>query len=164
MAYIESPQMPFDYIRTDSGEYQCPHCPFTKKNQSTVHMHIKAKHSGTFKHKCKHCPYECPARQTLENHIAAKHPEHLERQVREYSCPHTDCNFECLTKGGLRSHYLLKHLCEYTNKYFGKTEDGVQCTHCGTQFQSKPSFIYHLVGCLPSEITSDTMVKKGLCI
>lgn len=164
---MESPQMPFDYIRTDSGEYQCPHCPFTKKNQSTVHMHIKAKHSGTFKHKCKHCPYECPARQTLENHIAAKHPEHLERQVREYSCPHDDCQFECLTKGGLRSHYLLKHLSEYTNKYFGKgekPEDGVQCTHCGSQFQSKPSFIYHLVACLPPEITSDTMVKKGLCI
>jgi len=161
-----SPQnMTFDYIRTNSGEFQCPHCPFIKKNQSTVHMHIKAKHSGSFKHKCEHCPYECPARQTLENHIAAKHPDQLENRIREFSCPHSSCNFQSLTKGGLRSHYLLKHLAGYTNKYLGKTEsEGIQCTHCGTDFQSKPSFVYHLVNCLPAEVTTNPIIKRGLCI
>jgi hypothetical protein len=156
--------MTFEYIRTETGEFQCPHCPFVKKNQSTVHMHIKAKHSGAFKHKCEHCTYECPARQTLENHMAAKHPDQLENRAREFVCPDTCCGFQSLTKAGLRSHYLLKHLSEHTNKYLGKTDTGIQCTHCGTDFQSKPSYVYHLALCLPSDITSNAIVKKGLCI
>ena len=156
--------MTFEYIRTETGEFQCPHCDFTKKNQSTVHMHIKAKHSGAFKHKCEHCAYECPARQTLDNHMAAKHPDQLDQRVREFVCPHTTCCFQSLTKGGLRSHYLLKHLSGYTNKYLGKTEEGIQCSHCGTDFHSKPSYVYHLVNCLPEEVRANPIIKKGLCI
>ena len=158
------PKMTFEYIRTEDGEYQCPHCPFKKKNQSTVHMHIKAKHTGSFKHKCEHCNYECAARQTLENHVAAKHPDQLQEKVREFACPHEGCAFESLTKAGLRSHYLLKHLSKYTNMYLGKTDTGIQCSHCGTGFQSKPSYVYHVPACLPEEIRSDPVVKKGLCI
>jgi KRAB domain-containing zinc finger protein len=155
--------MTFEYIRTESGDFQCPHCPFVKKNQSTVHMHIRAKHTGSFKHKCEHCNYVCASRQTLENHVAAKHPEQLTEKVREFSCP--SCNFQSLTKGGLRSHYLLKHLSSYITTYMGKaTDNSIKCTHCGDGFNSKPSFIYHLVKCLPSEVTSETNVKKGLCI
>ena len=153
--------MTFDYIRTESGDFQCPHCEFTKKNQSTVHMHIKAKHNGTFKHKCEHCNYECAARQTLENHVISKHPEQVD-VVREFACP--CCTFESLTKGGLRSHYLLKHLAKYVSTYFAKTDEGIQCSHCGTGFNSKPSFIYHLVNCLPNEVKADPVAKKGLCI
>lgn len=155
--------MTFEYIRTESGEFKCPHCEFTKKNQSTVHMHIKAKHNGTFKHKCEHCTYECAARQTLENHVISKHPEQVD-VVREFACPCNGCEFESLTKGGLRSHYLLKHLAKYVSTYFAKSDEGIQCSHCGTGFNSKPSFIYHLVNCLPAEVKADPVAKKGLCI
>jgi hypothetical protein len=70
-----------------------------------------------------------------------------------------------LTKAGLRSHYLLKHLPTETTKFQGKTACGnIQCTHCGTQFKSKPSFVYHLVNCLPDDVKSSDNAKKGLCI
>lgn len=156
--------MTFEYLRTEAGEFQCPHCDFVKKNQSTVHMHIRAKHSGAFKHKCQHCNYECPAKQTLDNHILAKHPEHTEEKVKEFVCPETSCQFESLTKAGLRSHYLLKHLSKEAHQFLGKTETGIQCTHCGDSFKSKPSFIYHVVGCLPDDVKSSANAKKGLCI
>jgi anaerobic selenocysteine-containing dehydrogenase len=99
-----------------------------------------------------------------DEYLAAKHPDQLETRTRAFVCPDTCCGFESLTKAGLRSHYLLKHLTAHTNKYLGKTDTGIQCTHCGTDFQSKPSYVYHLAQCLPSEVTSDAMVKKGLCI
>jgi hypothetical protein len=157
--------MTFEYLRTTDGSFQCPHCDFTKKNQSTVHMHIKAKHMGAFKHKCEHCNYETSAKQTLDNHIAAKHPEHAGEKKKEFVCPESCCGFESMTKAGLRSHYLLKHLPAETAKFQGKTEAGnIQCTHCGTQFNSKPSFIYHLVNCLPADLLSADNVKKGLCV
>jgi len=128
--------MTFEYLRTADGSFQCPHCDFTKKNQSTVHMHIKAKHMGAFKHKCEHCNYETSAKQTLDNHIAAKHPEHAGEKKKEFVCPESCCGFE----------------------------SNIQCTHCGTQFNSKPSFIYHLVNCLPADLLSADNVKKGLCV
>lgn len=157
--------MTFDYLRTEDGSFQCPHCNFTKKNQSTVHMHIKAKHSGTFKHKCQHCNYETCAKQTLDNHIIAKHPTEAGNKDKEFICPDLCCSFESLTKAGLRSHYLLKHLPNETNKFLGKTDAGdIQCTHCGSEFKSKPSFIYHLVNCLPEEVKSSQNAKTGLCI
>jgi len=156
--------MTFDYLRTEDGSFQCCHCNFTKKNQSTVHMHIKAKHSGTFKHKCEHCNYETNFKQTLDNHLVAKHPEHCQNKDKEFVCPE-DCGFESLTKAGLRSHYLLKHLSSETAKFLGKTESGgIQCTHCGDGFKSKPSYVYHLVSCLPENLKSLANVKKGLCI
>jgi len=156
--------MTFEYIRTADGEFQCPHCPFTKKNQSTVHMHIKAKHSGTYKHKCEHCNYETNFKQALDNHINARHPEDTDNVSKEYVCPE-GCGFESLTKAGLRSHYLLKHLASEVAKFYGKKECGqIQCTSCGSEFKSKPSYIYHLVNCLSEEIKSIENVKKGLCI
>jgi hypothetical protein len=157
--------MTFEYLRTEDGQFKCPNCPFTKKNQSTVHMHIKAKHSGTFKHKCEHCNYETAAKQTLDNHIVAKHPNEVEEKKKEFVCPEECCQFESFTKAGLRSHYLLKHLSAETNKFLGTTESGsTQCTHCGTGFKSKPSFIYHLVNCLPDDIKASNNAKVGLCI
>ena len=125
-------------------------------------MHIKAKHSGTFKHKCEHCTYECPEKQALDRHIIAKHPEHGEKE-KEFVCPDACCEFESLTKAGLRSHYLLKHMASHVAKFLGKSDNGIQCTHCGNEFKSKPSFVYHLPGCLPESVKTDS-VKEGLCI
>ena len=157
--------MTFKYIRLENGDFQCPHCDFSKRLQSTVNMHIKAKHSGTFKHKCEHCNYECPAKQTLDNHVISKHPEHAEEKPREFVCPEKCCGFDSLTKAGLRSHYLLKHLSKETAAFLGKTTDGgIQCTNCGDPFKSKPSYVYHLAGCLPDSVKSSEKVKKGLCI
>jgi uncharacterized C2H2 Zn-finger protein len=147
--------MVFSYIRTEAGEYKCPHCDYVKKNQSTVHMHIRAKHSGTFKHKCDTCEYETTTKQNLEKHILSKHPEENTPVEKDHKC--CMCTFETRTKAGLRSHYMLKHLTTETNEMMGKTETNqIQCTMCGEEFKSKPAFIYHAPKCL------DDDTKNGL--
>lgn len=153
--------MAYEYIKTSDGKYVCPHCNEVKKNQSTMHMHYKANHDGALKHKCKDCDYETATKQTLENHILAKHRGVNEERVKEFTC--NSCDFESVTRAGLRSHYLLRHLSKEVAKYLGKTEGGeVQCTCCGTEFNSKPSFIYHLVKCLPKEVLDRNEVKEAL--
>ena len=152
--------MAYEYIKTPEGSYICVHCNVVKKNQSTMHMHYKANHDGALKHKCKSCTYESSTKQTLDNHINARHPEQGQA-VKEHSCP--TCDFESLTKAGLRSHYLLRHLSKEVTKYLGKTADGIQCTGCGTGFASKPSYVYHLAGCINEEELSNDD-KKGLGI
>jgi hypothetical protein len=147
--------MVFDYIRTENGDYQCPHCDYVKKNQSTVHMHIRAKHGGSFKHKCEHCEYETTTKQNLENHLQSKHATETTKVEKNFKC--TDCKFETRTKAGLRSHYMLKHLTTEMNEMLGKKESGGhQCTICGEEFKSKPAFVYHSPKCL------DNDVKEGL--
>ena len=155
--------MAYEYIKTPEGNYVCPHCNEVKKNQSTMHMHYKANHDGNLKHKCKDCDYETATKQTLDNHILAKHPVNNQERVKEFDCP--SCEFESVSRAGLRSHYLLRHLSKEVNEYFGKSESGeIQCTGCGNEFSSKPSFVYHLAKCLPQDILSKDEVKEALGI
>ena len=155
--------MAYEYIKTPEGNYVCPHCNEVKKNQSTMHMHYKANHDGNLKHKCKDCDYETATKQTLDNHILAKHPVNNQERVKEFDCP--SCEFESVSRAGLRSHYLLRHLSKEVNEYFGKSESGeIQCTGCGNEFSSKPSFVYHLAKCLPQDILSKGEVKEALGI
>jgi hypothetical protein len=153
----------FTYIRT-ADTVQCPHCDYVRpiKNISSVHEHIKAKHSGTFKHKCKHCPYESAVKQNLDSHILSRHPEHSEKKQKEFVCP-ADCPYAANTRGQLRSHYLLKHLTDEVNNIMGTTQNGqIICTCCGADFKSKPAFVYHVVNCLPPQILADEEVRQGL--
>ena len=138
--------MPFTYLRTEDGHFRCPHCDFTKERQSTVHMHIRAKHMGAFKHKCEHCEYETSTQQNLENHIANKHADVLEKPAPHVSCPLCD-NYHCRTKAQLRSHYLLNHLSNQINTLLVKTETW-GCKVCSESFKSKAAFVYHCVKCL----------------
>ena len=153
----------YTYIRTADGNVQCPHCDYIRplKNISSVHEHIKAKHSGTFKHKCKYCVYESAVKQNLDSHILSKHPEHSEKKQKSHVCP--SCPYAANTKGQLRSHYLLKHLSSELNEMCGTTHEGqIMCTLCGVQFKSKPAFVYHAVTCLSPEVLDDPNVQEGL--
>jgi hypothetical protein len=155
--------MVYEYIKNEDGTFTCPHCNEVKKNQSTMHMHYRSRHDGAYKHKCKHCQYETSTKQSLDKHTVAKHPEHAKEKPKPCACP--SCEFTSLSKGGLRSHYLLRHLGDQVKKYLGKNDqDEIQCTHCGTEFASKPAFIYHLGGCLPNDILSDKTHRLGLCL
>ena len=157
--------MVYQYEKTLTGEYSCPHCNVIKKNQSTMHMHYKANHDGALKHKCKDCTYETATKQALDNHIRAKHPERNETNVVKHECPCDSCEFESLTKAGLRSHYILRHLSSYVTTYIGKKESGETCcSGCGQDFTSKPAFIYHLVGCLPTDVKENATHRLGLGI
>ena len=152
----------FDYIKTANG-FKCPHCDYEKALQSTVHMHIRAKHSGTFKHKCEHCAYETTTKANLENHLVNKHPEVANKVViKDQSCP--KCLYECRTEAQLRSHYILKHLTTEFEKLLVKKEKGFDCTGCKKEFKSRASFVYHCVGCLPDSATTFANDRIGLCL
>ena len=152
----------FEYIKTESG-YKCPHCDYEKALQSTVHMHIKAKHSGAFKHKCSHCPYETSTKANLENHLANKHPEESNKMaIKEHSCP--KCVYECRTAGQLRSHYILKHLTSEFEKLFVKEKENISCSGCKKEFKSRAAFVYHCVECLPDSATTFANDRIGLCL
>ena len=150
----------FTYIRTETT-VQCPHCDYIRpiKNVSSVHEHIKAKHSGTFKHKCKHCSYESAVKQNLDSHILSRHPEHSVKKAKTHTCP-ASCNYAANTKGQLRSHYLLKHLNADVHALFGTQE--LQCNVCEVTFKSKPAFVYHAVSCLSPELLNKKEVQLGL--
>ena len=54
-------------------------------------------------------------------------------------------------------------MAEQVKTYLGKNEqDEIQCSHCGSEFASKPAFIYHLAGCLPKEILTNKTHCLGL--
>jgi hypothetical protein len=54
-------------------------------------------------------------------------------------------------------------MADQVKKYLGRNgEDEIQCSHCGSEFASKPAFIYHLAGCLPNDVLSDNKHKVGL--
>lgn len=159
------PKIRFTYVRTADGNVKCPHCDYIRplKNISSVHEHIKAKHSGTFKHKCKYCCYESAVKQNLDSHIMSRHPEHSLKKQKEHVCPSEDCEYAANTRGQLRSHYLLKHLTKELQTLLGTTQEGhIQCTCCGSQFKSKPSFVYHSVTCLSPDLLTDKEVQDGL--
>jgi hypothetical protein len=154
--------MPFQYERTDDGDYKCPHCDYTKTNQSTVHMHIKAKHSGTFKHKCEHCDYETISKQNLDNHMICKHPNQSEPVAKDVTCP--SCDYKCRTKAHLRSHYLVKHMTKEVNDLMVKKNDSIQCTCCQKDFPNRNGFLYHCVTCLPDSVAENHNHLVGLAL
>ena len=153
----------FDYVKTEDGYFQCPHCNEKKRLMSTMHMHYRAYHDGTFKHKCKHCNFETSTKQTLDNHILAKHPTQCKEKRKEFACPHENCDYKGHTKSSLRSHYLLRHLHQEVSELYGMTENHeICCTACGELFASKPAFNYHVVKCLPPSITQDCHAREAL--
>ena len=68
--------MPLKYIKDEDGNFVCSHpgCGFTKRNQSTLHYHMK-KHEEQLDHICKTCKKQFLQKQTLDLHIRSKHPE-----------------------------------------------------------------------------------------
>lgn len=102
-------------------------------------------------------------KQNLSSHILSRHPEHSTKKQKEFVCPCADCAYAANTRGQLRSHYLLKHLSNEVANILGTTQEGqIICTCCGSDFKSKPAFVYHVVNCLSPEILARTEVQEGL--
>jgi hypothetical protein len=157
----------FEYIRTDDGKYKCPFCDYVKEKQTTVHMHIKAKHCETCEFECEFCDYQTNIKQNLDNHLKAKHLDEIEVPIEIFECPRDNCSFACKTKGQLRSHFLLKHLAGLVNSFIKKDKhdnklESISCIRCKESFKSKPAFTYHIVKCLPEIVKKDKINKVGL--
>jgi transcription elongation factor Elf1 len=65
--------MSLKYQKNVDGIFTCIHCPYTAKNQSTMHYHLK-KHEGALPHACKHCNQKFLQKSLLDLHTTARHP------------------------------------------------------------------------------------------
>jgi hypothetical protein len=162
---IKKSTMPLKYIKNENGEFVCPHpgCGFTKRNQSTLHYHMK-KHEEQLEHVCKVCKKQFLQKQTLELHIRSKHPEIIKDSStaeKKFKCPYDDCNFAALTKGNCIIHCLRIHFQEEINKILVKDEETkiIHCNECKKEFSSSCSFYYHCKGCITFNKT-DAKYKK----
>jgi hypothetical protein len=138
------------YIKNEEGLFVCPKCGVTKKNQNTMHYHMK-KHMDELPHVCKTCKKSFLQKQTLDLHIASRHPEVAQESenVIQYSCPFNGCGFTSFSKGNCRTHMLRIHFAEEIGNIMSKSDNGcITCTNCYNDFKSHGSFYYHCVGCL----------------
>jgi uncharacterized Zn-finger protein len=145
------------YIRNEHGMFVCPTCGITKKNQSTMHYHMK-KHEEEMEFKCTKCDKAFIHAQALKIHMDARHGKG--KKTKEHSCPVRDCPFESGNKGNCRTHFLRMHCAKETAEILDRDmETGtISCTSCGGEFGSLSAFYYHTVMCIELPAT-DTRAK-----
>lgn len=140
--------MVYTYTKNDTGLFVCPHCGETKKNQNTMHYHLK-RHDNDMAFACKHCDYKCQFQNTLNLHIAAKHPEtEVAKNTPILKCPHTGCTFQTLTHGNRIIHFVRKHCKTETSIILQDTDNGLECRSCKKTFSSSTAFHYHAAHCV----------------
>jgi DNA-directed RNA polymerase subunit RPC12/RpoP len=135
------------YIRDEHGHFVCPTCGIVKKNQSTMHYHMKT-HEDAMEFKCNTCKKEFIHAQALKIHMDARHGK--SKGAKAHSCPVRDCPFESSNKGNCRTHFLRMHCTKETAEILDRDmETGtISCTSCGIEFGSLSAFYYHTVLCI----------------
>jgi len=133
------------YQKNAAGDYVCSVCQVTKKNQNTMHYHLKT-HEGHLPFECTTCKKEFLHAQTLAVHIAARHSKKEAAALKCPLCPH-----KTLTKANRIIHFMRKHCNEEVHalKIANNT-----CPTCSKQSNSSTALLYHLsTGCieLPQE-------------
>lgn len=163
--YYQSTQpstMPLKYIKDDQGNFVCPDCGIKKKNQNTMHYHMK-KHEEELSHICKACKKGFLQKQNLDLHIRSKHPELLKDSVTEkkYKCPFDNCEFGALTKGNCVIHCLRVHFQDEINNMMTKDNETktIYCNECEKEFSSSCAFYYHCKGCMNLNINDNKYQK-----
>ena len=146
-----SKNMTFTYIKNEDGNFVCPDCGAIKKNQSTMHYHIK-KHEEQLTYVCKDCKQGFLQKQTLDLHIRSKHPG--KEIIKKFNCTHDNCTFSALTKGNCIIHYLRVHYQDEIDNIMVKDGNSIMCSECDTEFNSLCAFYYHCKDCI--EFIKDT--------
>lgn len=144
------------YIKNEEGLFVCPTCNVTKKNQSTMHYHMK-KHEEQLKYICKSCKKGFLQKQPLDLHIRSKHPE-IKEYEKKFSCTYDKCDFTSFTKGNCIIHYLRVHYQDEINNIMTKDDKIIICSNCDKEFNSSCAFYYHCKGCI--EFVKDEKYKK----
>jgi len=135
--------MPYAYEKNAEGLFVCTICKETKKNQNTMHYHMKT-HEGHLPFKCQTCKKEFLHSQTLALHISARHSK---KDANYVTCP--CCPFKSLTKSNRVVHFMRRH-CEEEVKQFSK--NGLTCS-CEKVCNSNTAFLYHISQCI--ELTAE---------
>ena len=137
--------MPYAYQKNAAGEFVCTICSEVKKNQNTMHYHMK-KHEGHLPFSCPTCKKEFLHAQTLAVHVAAKHSK---EDAAALKCP--CCPYKTLTKANRILHFMRKHCGEEVERLAIKD---ATCPTCQKVCNSGAALLYHLsTGCirLPAE-------------
>lgn len=134
------------YIRNENNEFVCPDCGIIKKNQNTMHYHMK-KHEGSLPHQCKYCKSKFQQLRVLNLHISARHPEtEIAQNAETFDCP--ACEYSSLTKANRRIHYFRLHMKDIIEKNVVKCEDGYECSNCNKSLKSQTAIYYHIGDCV----------------
>lgn len=144
--------MPLKYTKNEDGDFVCPDCGVTKKNQNTMHYHMK-KHEEQLTHVCKACKKGFLQKQTLDLHIRSKHPELIKDSAnseKKFKCPFDNCEFSALTKGNCVIHCLRVHFQDEINNMMTKDNETkmIYCNECDKEFSSSCAFYYHCKDCM----------------
>lgn len=136
--------MVFEYIKNADNLFVCQHCGVTKKNQNTMHYHLKT-HEGKLPFECGFCKRQFLHSSTLELH---KQSQHATETKRLFHCPVADCDYEgTLTKSNLLIHFIRKH-CKDEAVAAARAGSPTVCTHCDKECKSMTSFHYHIANCI----------------
>ena len=133
--------MTYTYQKNAAGEFVCGICGCTKKNQNTMHYHLKA-HEGKSPFECTVCKKGFLQSQSLLVHMAARHST----DTKGIQCPL--CPFTTATKANRIIHYVRKHCQEAVAKALKQEGENFQCTVCQKELKSNTAFHYHVAGCL----------------
>ena len=133
--------MTYEYQKNAAGEFVCGICNAVKKNQNTMHYHIKS-HAGKYPFSCKICKKGFLQNQSLLVHTQAMHS--TDNPTLKCPC----CPFETLTKSNRIIHYVRKHCSEEIQKALRMNGDQFQCGHCEKEMKSSTAFHYHVAGCI----------------
>ncbi len=140
------------YIRTEEGHFQCPHCEKVCEKQNTMYYHVKTIHMGEFKFSCAVCaksekPMNFLQKSAYLKHMATKHPETALHEKNPYAgvthkCP--SCDHENSAKANVIVHYA-RHHCKDWIPGFTK---GTPCKGCSKIFPSSTAYLYHAISCI----------------
>jgi DNA-directed RNA polymerase subunit RPC12/RpoP len=145
--------MPYTYQKNTEGLFVCAICQETKKNQNTMHYHMK-RHEGHLPFQCSTCKKEFLHSQTLALHIAARHSK---EDAASLKCP--CCNFKSLTKSNRIIHFMRAH-CDEDVKAFSK--NGLTCPSCEKVNKSNTAFLYHISQCIELPVEKDRILQTLL--
>jgi hypothetical protein len=142
--------MVYTYTKNAAGEFVCHICGDTKKNQNTMHYHLK-KHEGKLPFECTVCHKEFLHSSVLALHVAARHSKD---PAGTLTCPL--CPFKTLTKANRILHFIRHHCTEEINKFTSACTNPNTCPGCSKECNSSTAFLYHAAtaGCFklaPSE-------------
>lgn len=151
--------MVFTYLRNAAGEYVCPTCGETKKNQNTMHYHMKS-HETKYSHECSVCKKGFLQKSTLDLHMAARHAA-ADTRVKQFKCTAKGCEFETLTKANLIIHFVRKHCKEEVGHLCVEGEAGLCCRACNQSYKSTTAFHYHAGKCLKFAETDERAGQLG---
>ena len=139
--------MPMKYTKNADGDFVCPDCKITMKNQNSMHYHMK-KHLKELKHECKHCNKSFLQKQSLLVHMRFKHADELKEEPA-FECPF-ECDFKSPVKGNCIIHIIRVHFQDELKEMMHPQADTktIFCSGCNEEFKSNSSFIYHAKKCL----------------